>query len=114
MALEARVVVALEALMAQAPVVEMEPLEQQILEAVVAVPGVEMVLTLLQAQVVALELLLSNINQPFKKVLAVRLHPLVAITTTHSHLQALTQHKGKTHVTFCKSSRRHRYTSYRC
>jgi hypothetical protein len=31
-----------------------------------------------------------------------------------SHLLALTQHKGKTYVTFCKSSRRHRYTSYRC
>jgi hypothetical protein len=78
---------------------------------VVAVAVVLVVINLVRLAVLAsllLDIQALNVAQ------AVLLLQQEGTPTTPSHHQALTQHKGKTHVTFCKSSRRHRYTSYRC
>jgi hypothetical protein len=92
----------------QVPVTEL--LEQPIQVAAVAALTLMAVMVVLVAQ--ALSLFVTN--QQLKKARAAQSLLLAVITTTHLHLLALTQHKGKSHVTFCKSSRRHRYTSYRC
>jgi hypothetical protein len=80
--------------------------------AAVLVEEPDKILVLAVLAVLALQLFATY--PQLKKVLAVRLHLLVVITTIPSHLLALTHRKGKSYVTFCKSSRRHRYTSYRC
>jgi uncharacterized membrane protein YwzB len=99
---------------AVAVVILMELLERRVQLIQVAVVAVELISHKVTA-VMAVQGLSSFVtNQQLKKARVAQSLLLVVITTTPSHLLALTQHKGKTHVTFCKSSRRHRYTSYRC
>jgi hypothetical protein len=88
---------------------------------------VHLVLLILEAVAVALLLearkvmavlaalaLSSSVILVHSEAQAEQLHHQADTPSTHLLHQALTQHKGKTHVTFCKSSRRQGYTSYRC
>jgi len=92
--------VEVQAVLAQAEVRQPRLPVVQILEAAEAA---DKILTL---EALAVPVLLLFVTRAYNAAQVALLHLLAAIPTIPSHLLALTQHKGKTHVTFCKSSRR--------